>query len=421
MPSSPSARSRRPAWLARPDGLPRDVTVLSVIAFCVAVGFGVMIPVLPVFARSFEVTNLMVGMVISAFALMRLVTSPGVPPLIGRLGERTVLGVGMFIVAASSAAAGLATSYWALLLMRGLGGIGSAMFTVAAMSLLLRTVEPRQRGRASALYSGGFLLGGMAGPAVGGIFASISLTAPFFVYAATLMAAGIVALAMLSKPEREVEKVDKPRMSLSEALSDVRYRAACLTNFAQGWQSFGVRSSLVPVLVVEGLHRSPSWTGISFALAAIAQTAVLAPVGRAVDTVGRRPMMVMAGLLTGIAALLMPWSASLGHDWGIWVLTIILCVYGVGSAAHSTAPTAVVGDVTAGRGGAPIATFSMMSDLGAIIGPLAAGAIADALGLGPAFAVGGALLLAGALYSLRMPRETPTAESTHAVAAEENR
>lgn len=412
---TPDAPARRTRFtLPRPGqgtGLPRDVTVLSVIAFCVSVGFGVMVPVLPVFARSFQVTNFMVGLVISAFALMRLATSPAVPPLVERLGERTVLGVGMFVVAASSAAAGLATSFWALLLMRGLGGIGSAMFTVSAMSLLLRIVEPHQRGRASALYSGGFLLGGMAGPAIGGIFAAISLTAPFFVYAATLSVAGIVALCLLSRPPKRDTTVVKQVMPLSEALADVRYRAACLTNFAQGWQSFGVRSSLVPVLVVEGLHHSPSATGIIFALAAVAQTAVLSPVGRAVDTVGRRPLMVLAGLCTGLAALAMPWSGPIADALGLpgpgalWVLTLALCLYGVGSAAHYTAPTALVGDVTGGRGGAPVATFSMMSDLGAIIGPLAAGAIADAAGLSPAFAVGGALLLAGALYSLRIPRE----------------
>ncbi|MEL4359104.1 MULTISPECIES: MFS transporter [unclassified Luteococcus] len=383
---------------ATATGMPREVAVLAAIAFCVAVGFGVMVPVLPVFARSFQVTNLMVGMVISSFAAMRLLMSPACAPLITRFGERTVLGVGMFIVAASSGAAGLATTFWALMAMRALGGIGSAMFTVAAMTLLLRTVEPQLRGRASALYSGGFLIGGMAGPAVGGIFAAISLTAPFFFYAATLGVAGVIGLLLLGKPQQDLDRAEKPAMPLGEAVRDVRYRAACVTNFAQGWQSFGVRSSLVPVLVVEGLHRTPSWTGIAFAIAAVAQTLALGPVGRAVDTIGRRPLMILAGLFTGVAALAMPWSSS------IWVLTGILCVYGIGSAAHSTAPTAVVGDVTAGRGGTPIAVFSMMSDLGAIIGPLAAGALADAFGLGLAFGIGGALLLVGAGFSWLMPR-----------------
>lgn len=384
--------------VAGKQSLPRDVYVLAVIAFCVSVGFGVMLPVLPVFARSFQVTNLMVGLVVSSFAAMRLAMSPACAPLISRFGERLVLGVGMFIVAASSAAAGLAASFWGLLAMRAVGGIGSAMFTVAAMTLLLRTVDPQQRGRASAVYSGGFLLGGMAGPAVGGLFAAISLTAPFFVYAATLSVAGVVGLAMLSSPQREAVGDTRPPMRLATALRDVRYQAALMTNFAQGWQSFGVRSSLVPVLVVEGLHRTPAWTGITFALAAVVQTLALGPVGRRVDTVGRRPMMVLAGLLTGVAAIAMPWSGS------VWVLAAVLCVYGIGSAAHSTAPTAAVGDVTQGRGGTPIAVFSMMSDLGAIIGPLAAGALADLAGLGTAFAVGGALLLAGAAWSWFMPR-----------------
>ncbi|GAA1370518.1 MFS transporter [Luteococcus sanguinis] len=365
-----------------------------------AVGFGVLVPVLPIFARSFEVDNLMVGAVISAFAFMRLVTSPWCARFNRWLGERTALGIGMFIVAASSAAAGLSQSFWQLLVMRGVGGIGSAMFTVAAMTLLLRAVTPEQRGRASAFYSGGFLIGGMAGPAVGGLFAAISITAPFFFYAATLMVAGMVGLTMLGRTDAGPLQDSRPVMELSEALPDVRYRAALLTNFAQGWQSFGVRSSLVPVLVVESLHQQPSTTGVLFAIAAVVQTIALGPSGRIVDTLGRRPVMVAAGLVTGAAALAMPWAGN------VWLLGAVLCVYGLGSAMHSTAPTAVVGDVTGGRAGTPIAVFQMMSDVGAIIGPLAAGALADRGGMASAFTVGAVFLLAGAALSWKMPKET---------------
>ena len=146
--------------------LPRDVHVLSAVAFLVAVGFGVMVPVLPVFARSFGVTQFAVGAVISAFALMRFLTSPLCGPINRLIGERVALGIGIGIVALSTAGAGLAQSYPQLLVLRGVGGIGSAMFSVSAMVLLLASVTAAQRGRASALYSGGFLLGGMAGPAV---------------------------------------------------------------------------------------------------------------------------------------------------------------------------------------------------------------------------------------------------------------
>lgn len=374
--------------------------MLAVIAFLVAVGFGVMVPVLPVFARSFRVTNFQVGLVVSSFAFLRLVMSPWCGRLNSWLGERTALGIGMFIVAASTAVAGLSRSFVQLLVFRALGGLGSAMFTVAAMTLLLRSVDAPLRGRASSVYSGGFLLGGMAGPAVGGLLATISLTAPFFFYAGTLAVAGLVGLFVLSPPRRADgnQRGEPDSIPLAVAFSDVRYRAACWTNFAQGWQSFGVRSSLVPVLVVEVLHRPPSWTGTAFAVAAVAQTVALAPAGRVVDTVGRRPVMIAGALFTGAAGLAIPWAPS------IWVLTAVLCVYGVGSAMLSTAPTAVVGDVVGSHGATPIAVFSMTSDVGAILGPLVAGWLADAVSMTVAFTVGGVFLLAGAAYSWLMPR-----------------
>ena len=106
----------------------------------------------------------------------------------------------------------------------------------------------------------------MTGPAVGGILSSISLTAPFFFYAGTLAVAGTVGLLMLHPHgERPEEQAIRSRYRAS-LLRDARYQAACFTNLAQGWTSFGVRSSLVPVLVVEVLHRPASWTGVSLRL-----------------------------------------------------------------------------------------------------------------------------------------------------------
>lgn len=117
--------------------LSRDAYVLGVIAFFVMVGFGVVIPVLPVYARSFGVGYIEVGAIISAFALMRLITSPFVGRMIDWGGERTILTVGIGIVAVSSGLVGIAQDYPQLLLLRGAGGLGSAMFSVSAMTLLL--------------------------------------------------------------------------------------------------------------------------------------------------------------------------------------------------------------------------------------------------------------------------------------------
>ena len=163
-----AARAGMGAWRS----LPREVYVLGLVAFCVAVGFGVLVPVLPVFARSFGVGNAEVGAVISAFALMRLISSPFCGWLIKILSERIIMATGIFIVAISSGLAGLSRSYVQLLVLRGVGGIGSAMFTVSAFTLLLTSVEAGVRGRAAGFFQAGFLIGGITGPALGGVLSA---------------------------------------------------------------------------------------------------------------------------------------------------------------------------------------------------------------------------------------------------------
>jgi MFS family permease len=368
------------------------------VAFCVAVGFGVLVPVLPVFARSFGVGNTEVGAVISAFALMRLISSPFCGWLIKIFSERIIMATGIFIVAISSGLAGISRSYLQLLALRGVGGIGSAMFTVSAFTLLLTSVEAGVRGRAAGFFQAGFLIGGITGPAVGGVLAAISLTAPFFFYAGTLVVAGTVGLLLLRRRSAEPTETAES-VSFRAVVGDARYQAACVTNLAQGWTSFGVRSSLVPVLVVELLHRPASWTGIAFACAAVVQTIAVGPAGRFTDTVGRRPAMILGGTVAAVSIMAVPFAPN------IWLLIVVLCVYGVASAFLGTAPAAAVGDAAGSRGGTAVAVFSMCADIGAIIGPLVAGLLADTLSYAAAFGAGAALMLVAAAMSWRMPRD----------------
>lgn len=99
-----------------------------------------------------------------------------------------------------------------------------------------------------------------------------------------------------------------------------------------------------------------------------------------------------------------PFSPNIG-----W-LTVALCVFGAGSAALSTSPTAIVGDVTRGSGGAPVAVFQMHSDLGSIIGPLAAGALADHYPLPVAFGVGAVLMILVSAWTASVRTKLPDDE-----------
>jgi MFS family permease len=378
-------------------GLPREVGVLTAVAFAVAVGFGVVAPAIPVYAREFGVGRTAAGAVISAFAFMRLVSALGSGRLVNRIGERLVLSLGIGIVAVSSALAGLAQSYTQLLVLRGVGGVGSAMFTVSAISLLLRVVDSDQRGRATGLWQSGFLLGAILGPAIGGPLTDISLRAPFFVYAVTLAAAGAIGLAFLGRAHlHDVEVDDRPAatVTLPQALRVSGYRAALVTNLGNGWALFGVRSSLIPLFVTEGMGASPTWTGVGFFVSAATQGGLLLWAGGFADRVGRRPAMLIGSAVATTSLVLVAVTGSLA------VYVVAMALFGAGSAFLSVAPSAVVGDVASGHGGTVIAAFQMSSDLGAVAGPLVAGRLADNYSFGAAFGATAAVLGTGLVTSV---------------------
>jgi MFS family permease len=388
--------------------LPPEVAVLTAVAFSVALGFGIVAPAIPLFAKNFGVSNFAAGAVISVFALVRFVSAPFAGRLVNRLGERVVLATGIGIVGVSSLLAGFSNSYPQLLVLRGIGGFGSAMFTVSSFALLLRVVAPNQRGRAAGTYQTGFLLGAIAGPAFGGPLTAWSLRAPFFVYAITLLAAGTVATVFLARTAlREHEVVagtaDHAPTTLGTALRSSAYRAAVTNNFAVGWAVFGVRSSLVPLFVVEGLRLGPSWTGAGLAISAVVQALVLIPAGRLVDERGRRPFL-RAGAAFGLAAGL---AMALAGSAPLFLLGMAL--YGTGSAMLGVSSAAIVGDVIGGRGGTPVATFQMASDAGAFLGPLVAGALADAASFQVAFLATAAVSGLAFATTLFMP-ETQTVQ-----------
>lgn len=382
------------------SGLPRTTWILTVAGFILAVGFGVVIPVLTPFARTLGATSFQIGMVVSGFAFARVLTSPFASRIGRMLGERNAITIGMIVVAVSTVGTALAPSLGLMILIRSSGGIGSAIFTIAAMNLLLSTTPETLRGRASGMYQGGFLMGSMFGPALGGLLGAISLHAPFYFYAVMLVIAAIFTLVML--PARAVplpssSKRKPPRFL--KVIRDIRYQAACVVGFGQGWTSFGVRNAIVPIFVTEALLLETSWTGIAFAIAAAFQTLAIVPAGNATDRRGRKPVMIASGIVCGVTTLLMPLSHS------IWFLIGLLAAYGIGAAMQGTAPTAAVGDATMGRGGLPVAAFTMVTDAGAIVGPLVAGALLDLWGFEAAFIASGVILLLGSVAAALIPRD----------------
>ena len=370
------AESRQGPTTGRPS-IPGEIWVLIGSAFVIAIGFGLIAPVLPAYARSFDVGVAAASVVVSVFAFFRLVFAPAGGALVTRLGERPVYLTGLLVVAASSLATAFAQSYWQLLVFRGLGGLGSTMFTVSAMALLVRLAPPSIRGRVSSAYASAFLLGGMLGPALGGLLASFGLRLPFVVYAAALVVAALVVALRLSGASLRpsADRPQGPPMPLREALGVPAYRAALASAFANGWCNFGVRVAVLPQFAVTVYDR-PWVAGMALAVAAVGTALTLQVAGRMADSVGRRPLVIAGLAVTALGFGLLGLSADL------WVLLVLSAVSGLGAGLVNPAQQAAVADVVGSdrSGGSVLAAFQMAQDGGAIVGPILIGVIADQVG-----------------------------------------
>ncbi len=413
MPGVPdvTARSRGPF-----AGLPREVAILSAVSFTVALGFGIVSPSIPAFARQFGVSTAAAASVISAFAFVRIIGALPAGRLVDRFGQRLMISVGCAVVGVSSILAGFSGSFVQLIVLRGIGGLGSVVFGIGAQTLLLSSVGPGQRGRASGLYTGGFLLGGISGPAIGGLVAAWSLRAPFFIYGFMLTVPAAIAFVALRDRPREArdEPAGEPGgqvAGIGRTLRNRAYQAAAGANLADGFAVLGVRSAIVPLFVKEVLHRSPAWTGIGFGVVAVLNAAMLLPAGRVADTIGRRPVIVTGCAVSATAMVVLAFVP------GLWGFMIAMVTLGLGSGMLDVAPSAMVGDLlgtvrgggnrrgrgSRGGGGTLVAFYQMAGDIGAVTGPIAVGFFVDSISYAAAFLLAAAVLAAAGVLALTAP------------------
>lgn len=379
---------------------------LLAMSLTVALGFGLVVPVLPLYARSFGVGLTAVGLVQLVFGLTRFSSQIGAGLVVDRFGERATTLAGLLVVSGSSFWAGFAGSFPELVIARGIGGFGSALFINGLNNRILRLVEPGAMGRATGVSRSTFLVGTAAGPAVGGIVAhAFGLEAPFLVYGGALLVAALVGWHVLGGgPERTLV-----RRSALEALraarpllSDTRYVAALLATLAGWWAISGPVQVVGVVFARSVLHLQAQEIGLAITLLAIGEIATLTFAGRLADRFGRRAVLVPALAVVTAGTALLPRAGPL------WSFLAVMIGIGAGTAASSAAAGGLLGDSVGRRGsGAAVGVNQMAGDLGYLTAPVAVAALADATSYGTAYLAAAAVPAVVLAFSTRVPRGAP--------------
>jgi len=151
------------------------------LAFCT----GMIVPILPVFAKSFDISYSFVGIVLAADGLGRLLGDLPSAVILNRIGRKLAMIFGVSIVAICGAALFIAPSIYIVFILRLIGGAGGSLWNISRYAYLTDITSPSQRGRTISIFGGVSRIGSAFGPAVGGVIAAwTTLQGPFLLFGA---------------------------------------------------------------------------------------------------------------------------------------------------------------------------------------------------------------------------------------------
>ena len=356
------------------------------------VGFGIVLPVLPLYAEDFGASSATAAAVLAAFSAAQVVAAPLWGRLSDRFGRRPVLVAALVGSAAGSLVTGLAGALWVLFAGRLLDGFSGSSYAVgqAAVSDL---AEPEDRPRLLGLLAAAFGVGFVAGPLIGSFAALGSRELPFFVAAALAAANACVALVRLPGGRQSAASGATkdgsvgPRSRWGSAMPVARRLAVLSLVSMVGFAGFEATFALlverrfpdVGDPTVYGLFAS---IGL---LMVLVQTRVVAPANACL---GSRRALRTSLVLVAVGMVVL----SADGGWTGLTVALVLLVLGQGVFGPTLSNATVEAVGIAGRGAA-LGLQQGAGALGRIAGPLLAGVLFDRVGVGAPYLVAAALAL----------------------------
>ncbi len=370
--------------------LDRRVFALGLARMADAVGNSFLIVVLPLYLASGQVPieslvgarvsllgasltiteYLLVGIVLSLFGFLNSLAQPFTGRLSDRTGRRRAFILfGLLLLGAASGAYALVSSYWLVVLLRVLQGVGAAFTIPCTVALVNELATGHDRGSNFGVFNTFRLIGFGFGPIVAGLVVEARGFDAAFAVAVTGAAVSFLTVwAFVSDPER-------PETAASDDLSvavrgDDRLLDPVFT-LGLGTVAMGICIAMFATLegrINERLGQGTLWFGLQFGAVTLANVAFQIPIGRAADRYGRRPF-----LLAGFC-LLVPTTVAQGYVLSPAPMTVTRFLLGVAVALVFAPSLAVAGDLAReGESGTTLSVLTMAFGLGVAIGPLASG------------------------------------------------
>ena len=365
---------------------------------------GMLTPIMPLYARSFEISYALVGLVLAAQGTGNLIGDIPAGILLGKLGHKVTMLIGVSLFGLCITAMGWAQTVPELIAYGFVAGLGNAMWNISRHAYMTDLIPLGKRGRVSATFGGINRIGTFLGPLLGAtLAATFGLRFPFLMFGVVTVIAFVLSALFVNESVAPRTSRGGVRGHTSHLIEIMRTYAGILTTagiaqlLAQMIRTG--RNSIIPLYAADVVGLDVQAIGWIVTLSAAIDMAFFYPAGVIMDRYGRKYASVPSFLIQGIGMALVPLTFSFE------TLLMAGLVIGFGNGIGSGTMLTLGSDLAPKESmGEFLGVWRLIGDLGGTGAPLAVGGVADLVGLAMSALVMGIVGLgAGALLAFVVP------------------
>jgi DHA1 family tetracycline resistance protein-like MFS transporter len=394
-------------------------SILSIV-FIDLIGFGMIIPILPLYAQRFQATEWQIGILLASYSFMQFLASPVLGWLSDRYGRKPVLLCSLVGSAAGYLLMANAASLGMLFAARILAGIAGASVGTAS-AYIADITPPQDRSKRIGLIGAAFGIGFVLGPAIGGILSHFSVIAPFWFAAILSVLNAILMWIVLPEPERHTARQKGPLKDTFEQAGSWRLGVITVTYFI-AIAGFAIVTVIYPQVSHRRFELDQSQISYIFVMMGLIGAAIQGGgIGRLAKRFGDANLAITGFALMAASMMLMPFASSVP----IFLLFSVGLAIG-NSLSQPTVNAMASKGASAALQGRVLGVVQSAGSLGRVFGPVIAGFLLTGDHLRPnaqygntPFLVGGVIIaLAFGLATTLRGSEPVTPEMPSPVAAD---
>jgi len=374
-------------------------------ALVMALTNGILLPIMPLYAKTFTASYGLVGLMLASGAIGALLADVPSGLVQRRLGSKTGILAGLCCIVFSTLALSWARTAGEVVAYQLLTGLGTSLYGVSRHTYISEKISPRVRGRTLSLCGGLMRIGRFAGPAVGGAIAAVWGMRVVFVIVSALCILAPLAVAIFmqrANTQDPAHPVARPHEHSTPATA-LRGRLRLLATAGAGQVlTQTIRSGrqvVIPLYAADALGLDVQSVGLIVSIAAAVEMSFFYPAGLIMDRRGRKAAIIPSLLIQALGLSLVPLTS------GFTGLLAAASLAGLGNGLSSGAMLTLGADIAPERGrGAFLGLWRFIGDTGATTGPIISGAVADIFVLqGAAWTIAAAGLLGAMTFAFLVP------------------